>query len=80
MIINTDKIAARMKRTKYGHTFEDCQKVLESLGYTLRKGKGSHYVFSKGIKFITIAKHRPVDPKAVQDVINAWEELNPSSN
>lgn len=62
-----------MQRTKHGHTFEDCQKVLEYLGYKVRQGKGSHYRFVKGESFITIAKHRPVDPKAIQDVIRAWE-------
>ncbi|MDD3012895.1 MAG: hypothetical protein PHC34_04260 [Candidatus Gastranaerophilales bacterium] len=68
-----EKIIDRMKRTKYGHTFEDCQKVLEFKCYTMKEGKGSHFKFFKGQKMIVIAKHRPVDPKAVEDIIRAWE-------
>lgn len=64
-----------MKRTRHGHTFEDCEKVLTSIGYELKTTKGSHHTFKnkKGNR-ITIARHRPVSPAAIEDVIKAWDE------
>lgn len=70
------KIVDRFKRTLSGHSYDDCEKVLLSLGYKLRKSKGSHCLFSKGAHFITIAKHRPVSKDAVKDVLEAWEKEN----
>lgn len=64
-----------MQRTPHGHTFEDCQKVLIAKGYSMKEGKGSHFKFYKeGKEMLVIAKHRPVSPKAVEDVLSAWEE------
>ncbi len=64
--MKVEKIVAKLKRTKFGHTFSYCEKVLLAKGYRLDRVKGS--------MVITIAKHRPMSPDAVKDVIKAWEE------
>ncbi|MDR1167362.1 MAG: type II toxin-antitoxin system HicA family toxin [Heliobacteriaceae bacterium] len=76
----TDKIIEKMKTSSYGHKFEDCQKVLISLGFTMKEGKGSHFKFHHQLMYITIAKHRPVSPAAVKDVLNACEKIRGTKN
>jgi predicted RNA binding protein YcfA (HicA-like mRNA interferase family) len=74
MTRKTEKIFAKMKRTLTGWNYEDCEKVLLSLGYKVRQTRGSHYIFSKDQCYITIAKHKPVSKDAVKDVIEAWNK------
>lgn len=73
---NIDKIIKRFKTSKFGHTFEDCKKVLEYLGYIEKSSRGSHQKFSKaGIErpFI-LAKHRPIDPAAIDEILKLIKE------
>lgn len=75
MTNSIEKIVVKMKRARHGHSFGDCQKVLESKGYKVEAGKGSHFKFFKeGKDMIVIAKHRPVSPQAINDVLRAWED------
>lgn len=75
MTNSIEKIVTKMQRTKHGHSFEDCQKVLEFKGYKMGMGKGSHFKFHKeGKNMIVIAKHKPVNPKAIDDILRIWEE------
>jgi len=74
-----EKILAAFKRTLHGHRFDDCVKILESLGYRMntKQGKGKHVKFTKpGKPMIIIPKKNPVSPGAVEDVIKAWENDN----
>lgn len=71
-----EKIVDKFKRSNKGQRFEDCVKVLEFLGYKMKPGKGDHFKFSKGQDMIVMAKHKPVDPNAINDVIDAWEHRN----
>jgi predicted RNA binding protein YcfA (HicA-like mRNA interferase family) len=70
-----EKIVENMKNSPYGHKFEDCQKVLVSLGFIMKEGKGSHFKFHHKTMYITIAKHRPVSPAAIKDVLSAYEKI-----
>lgn len=72
-----DKIIKNFKNTNKGQSFEDCEKVLNSLGYKTKSGKGSHFKFIKQNKpMIIIARHNPVSPDAVNDVLEIWENEN----
>jgi len=71
--MQVEKLVEKMRRSNKGHTFEDLERVLLYLGYKQRKGKGSHYVFIKGQKVIVIAKHKPVSPAAIDDVLDAYD-------
>jgi len=75
-MVNLEKLIAKLKRTPHGHKFEDLEKILLAIGYQLSKNKGSHFTYKNSITKtrITLAKHKPMSPKAVQDVIKIWEE------
>lgn len=67
-----EKIIQNFRTTQFGHTFEDCKKVLESIGFIEKSSKGSHHKFSKaGLNrpFI-LAKHRPIDPAAINEILD----------
>lgn len=73
---NVRKIVENFRRTRFGHTFEDCKKVLEYLGFVEKSSKGSHHKFMKtGLNrpFI-LAKHRPVDPAAVTEILDFFDK------
>lgn len=74
--MKAEKIIAKMKSSNKGHRFEDCEKVLLSIGYNLDRIKGSHHTFVhvQSKQIITIAKHKPVSPNAIKDIIQAWEK------
>ena len=66
-----DKIIEDFRRSQFGHTFEDCKKVLEYIGFEEKSSKGSHHKFiRKGLNrpFI-LAKHRPIDPAAINEIL-----------
>ena len=66
-----DKVIAKFRASQFGHTFEECKKVLEFLGFKETGSKGSHHKFTKdGLNrpFI-LAKHRPIDPAAINDIL-----------
>ena len=59
-----------------GHTFEECKKVLEYMGFTEKSSKGSHHKFQKeGLNrpFI-LAKHHPIDPGAIDEILNFYNK------
>lgn len=70
-----EKLVDKMKRTKTGHGFEDCEKVLIASGYHIAHSKGSHFAFKNETTKhrIVIAKHKPIDKQAIEDVIEAYE-------
>jgi len=71
-----DKIIQSFKTTKFGHTFEECKKVLEYIGFEEKSSRGSHHKFIKqGLNrpFI-LAKHRPIDPAAIDDILTFIEK------
>lgn len=73
---NIDKIINKFKKSRFGHTFEDCKKVLEAVGFEEKSSRGSHHKFVKeGLKrpFI-LAKHRPIDPAAIAEILNFVEK------
>lgn len=75
-MVNIEKLIAKLKRTKYGHKFEDLEKILLAKGFELSTNKGSHFIYKnpKTKTRVTLAKHKPMSPKAVQDVITVWDE------
>ncbi|MDR1326813.1 MAG: type II toxin-antitoxin system HicA family toxin [Heliobacteriaceae bacterium] len=73
-----EKIIEKMQHSQHGHKFEDCEKVLLSLGFKMKEGKGSHFKFHHPLMYITIAKHRPVSPGAVKDVLEAYSKFGGS--
>ena len=74
---SSDKIIKKFKNSNKGHKFEDCEKILKFLEYEMKIGKGSHFKFLKKDRpVIMIARHNPVSPNAINDVIEAWEKEN----
>ncbi len=72
-----EKIIKNFKNSNKGQSFEDCIKVLTVLGYEMRSGKGSHFKFiKKNCPIVIIARHNPISPDAVNDVIEIWEKEN----
>lgn len=67
-----EKLIQKFKESDAGQKYEDCEKILLSLGYELKRIKGSHHQFFKDGLHVTIAKHKPVSKGAVKDVLNAW--------
>lgn len=68
---DADKILEKFKKSQFGHSFEECKKVLEYLGFVEKSSRGSHHKFCKqGLNrpFI-LAKHRPIDPAAINEII-----------
>ena len=69
---NVEKIIEKFNLSKFGHTFEECKKVLEYAGFSEKSSKGSHHKFIKqGLNrpFI-LAKHRPIDPAAINEILD----------
>ena len=52
-------------------TFKDIERIIRDLGFKLHHIKGSHYIFSKGNKKITIPYHNKKDlkPKTAKTII-----------
>lgn len=75
-MVNIEKLIEKLRRTSQGHKFEDLEKILLAKGYILSTNKGSHFTYKnpKTKNRVTLAKHRPMSPKAVQDVITVWDE------
>ena len=72
---SVEKIIKNFYSSKFGHTFEDCKKVLEYLGFEEKSSRGSHRKFVKaGLNrpFI-LAKHRPIDPAAINEILEFVE-------
>ena len=66
-----DKIIEKFRNSQFGHTFEECKKVLEYIGFEEKSSKGSHHKFNKqGLNrpFI-LAKHHPVDPAVIVEIL-----------
>lgn len=70
------KIIEKFKNSRHGHTFEDCRKVLEYLGFKIVSACGSHYKFEKEglVRPFILAKHFPISPAAVQSILNYIEK------
>lgn len=74
---NSNKIIQKFKSSNKSHKYEDCEKVLLSLGYVIKSIKGSHIKFAKKDKpILTIAKHKPMSPDAINDILKVWELEN----
>ena len=71
-----DKIIDKFKRSNSGQKFEDCEKVLFTLGFILKRVNGSHHQYKKDNLLITIANHKPVAKDAVNDILKIWEKYN----
>ena len=71
-----EKIIEKMKQSQFGHTFADCKKVLEYCGFVEKSSRGSHHKFIKSglLRPLIIAKHKPIDPAAIKEILNFTEE------
>jgi predicted RNA binding protein YcfA (HicA-like mRNA interferase family) len=73
-----DKDLSRIKENPQGVRFSELQKVILRAGFRLVNIKGSHYVYKKGSKILTIVKphggHKHCHWLDVKDVIKILEE------
>jgi len=72
------KIVEDFLRSKHGHVFENCRRVLEAMGYALKSNKGSHFIFALPGEFdtMTIVKHSgDADASDVEKILERWKLL-----
>jgi predicted RNA binding protein YcfA (HicA-like mRNA interferase family) len=66
-----DQVVASRKNCR----FEDIERLLVALGFTVRKTSGSHVVFKRADRTISVPKHRPVKEHYVEEVIRLTSDL-----
>ena len=71
-----EKIIENFRLSQYGHTFEECRKVLEYIGFVEKSSKGSHHKFQKiGLdRPFILAKHHPIDPAAINEKLKFYDK------
>jgi len=67
-----EKIVSKMNQCNKGWDFESCLNVLIEAGYEIKLGEGNYFKFFKK-RMIVIARHHPVSPDVVNDVLKAWD-------
>ncbi|GKH61385.1 type II toxin-antitoxin system HicA family toxin [Campylobacter ureolyticus] len=73
-----DKLVKQLKYSQTDVSFEDLKKILEFLGYKMRKGgTGSHRIFIKENKeHINIPERKPIKKFYVKKVLEIYDEEN----
>ncbi len=51
---SVEKIIEDFKNSKFGHTFDECKKVLEYIGFIEKSSKGSHHKFIKKAYYVLL--------------------------
>jgi len=71
-----DKLLAKIRNNPRGVRFDELTKLLEWHGFELARVKGSHHLYLRGERRITIVWQRPqVDPAAVKEVLDHIAEI-----
>jgi predicted RNA binding protein YcfA (HicA-like mRNA interferase family) len=71
-----DKSLAQMRNNPRGWHIEDLEAVAKRLGFSIRKGSGSHVTFSaKGCPIVvTVPAHKPLKPAYVRMFVKLADE------
>jgi predicted RNA binding protein YcfA (HicA-like mRNA interferase family) len=69
------RLYEQVVRTRKNCAFEDIERLLLAVGFTERKGKGSHRIFKLGTITITIPERKPVKENYVEHVLALLQEL-----
>ena len=69
------RLYEQVQRTRKNCAFEDIERLLLAVGFTERKGKGSHRIFKLGTMTITIPERKPVKENYVEHVLALLQEL-----
>ena len=65
-----DKLLEKMKERPHGIRFDEAKRVLENMGYTLVRSKGSHRHFRNAQgDVITIRERNPLMAAYVKDIL-----------
>jgi hypothetical protein len=77
-----DKVLARMRTNPRDWRIEDLESIAKRLRLSVRKGSGSHVVFSaKGCPtVVTVPAHKPVKPAYVRMFLRLVEEAMEAQN
>lgn len=70
-----ERLYQQVLRTRKNCAFEDLERLLLAVGFTERRGKGSHRVFKFGTITITIPQRHPVKENYVEHVLAILQEL-----
>jgi len=65
-----DQVAETRKNCRY----EDLERLLLAAGFVLRKGGGSHMIFKRGSKILSVPKRKPVKEHYVDEVLSVLSE------
>lgn len=72
---SVEKIIEKMRRQPNGISYKEIHKVLISLGYELKRGKGDHFNYrKKGKSIYTLVKQNPVKKYLVDEVLKIIDE------
>ncbi len=71
----TERLYEQVVKTRKNCRFEDIERLLLALGFVVRKSGGSHVIFKRGDKTISVPNHRPVKEHYVEEVIRLTIEL-----
>lgn len=71
------RLYEQVVRTRKNCAFEDIERLLLAVGFTSRKGRGSHRIFKFGSTVITIPVRRPVKENYVEHVLALLQEIGP---
>ena len=65
-----DQVAQNRKNCRY----EALERLLLAAGFTLRKASGSHMIFKRGPKILSVPKRRPVKEHYVDEALSMISE------
>lgn len=73
----SDKLLERMRRNPRDWRIEELEAIAQRYGMTVRRGGGSHAVFSHPASTIvvTVPAHRPVKPVYVKQLVALIDDL-----
>lgn len=73
----SDKLLERMRRNPRDWRIEELEVIAQRYGMTVRRGGGSHAVFSHPTSTIvvTVPAHRPVKPVYVKQLVALIDDL-----
>lgn len=71
-----EKLLEKVRNNPRAVTYEELARVLEWHGFQLRRSRGSHHLFKRGRRQITVVYRRPhVHPAAVKEALALIDEI-----
>ncbi|MGA7746348.1 MAG: type II toxin-antitoxin system HicA family toxin [Candidatus Aquilonibacter sp.] len=70
-----ERLYDQVLRNRTNCRFEDIERLLTALGFTVRKTSGSHVVFKRADKTISVPRRLPVKEHYVAEVLRLTMEL-----